>query len=219
MGKKIFITYKYSDSDVLSLNLSTETKARHYVDEIQSFIDQEDHINKGEQDGEDLTHFKDGTIESKLRDKIFDSSITIVLISKNMKEYWINESDQWIPWEISYSLKEHTRDGRTSKSNAILAVVLPDRNGSYEYFLTFDENCNSTTFHTERLFAILRKNMFNIKTSETRECNGKIVYSGYFSYIYSIKWEKFIEDVNKYFDIATTIRDNIDDYNIVKTID
>lgn len=219
MPYKIFVSYKYADAKVLALPDSKETTARHYVDEIALLLKEEDHIYKGEDDGEDISSLADATIGSKLGDKIFDSSVTIVLISKGMKAT-TPESDQWIPWEISYSLKEQSRDGGNSKTNAILAVVLPDETGSYEYFMTHNAACKSTTYKTSTLFQILRDNMFNLKEKEsnTRECNGAKIYEGYHSYISCVKWEYFIGDVNAYIDVAKAIRQNITDYDLTKTV-
>ena len=52
-----------------------------------------------------------------------------------MKEYGKYDKSQWIPWEIYYSLRETVRSDRKSHRNAILAVVLPDKQGNYEYAL------------------------------------------------------------------------------------
>jgi hypothetical protein len=218
MGKKIFVSYKYGDSLVYNLPNNYFTTVRHYVDELQNLIDEDDHINKGENDGEDLSSFKDSTIASKLRGKIFDSSITIVIISKGMKEVYTAEKDQWIPWEISYSLKELSRDGRTSKTNAVLAVVLPDENNSYSYFLTYDSECNCTNHNTPFLFELLRKNMFNLKKPDTSLCNGQTVHKGEYSYIKCVKWDEFIKNINGYIATSDGIKDKKDDYEITKQI-
>lgn len=218
MGRKIFISYKYADNKVRQINNISTSTVRDYVDELQLKL-KGYHINKGERDGEDLSAFKDSTIASKLRDKIYDSSITIVLISKNMKES-ISEENQWIPWEISYSLKEHTRGGRTSATNAILAVVIPDELDSYSYYIQ-DKRCGECTcriFNTSSLFKILEKNMFNKNIKSRKECNIMNIYTGYPSYIYNVKWDEFIVDIDKYIEIATEINDKIDEYKIYKLI-
>lgn len=219
MANKIFVSYKYLDSLVHALPDENETTARHYVDEIGKLLQGEDHIFKGEDDDEDMGTLADATIGSKLGDKIFDSSVTIVLISKGMKNT-SPETDQWIPWEISYSLKEQSREGGKSKTNAVLAVILPDENGSYDYYMTSNPNCNSVTYHTSKLFQILKENMFNHKKKEEsiRECNGTKIYEGRPSFIHSVKWEQFVKNINTYINIALEIRQNIDQYELIKTV-
>lgn len=229
MGRKIFVSYKYSDSQVLDLNLYTkdawggtrwiQTTARHYVDEVCKLLETGDHIYKGEDDGESLANFSDEHITSKLRDKIFDSTITIVLVSRGMKHTWLPEKDQWMPWEISYSLKNITRDGRTSGSNAVLSLVLPDQFGAYDYYLTYDSVCNCRSLNTSFLFEILQCNMFNEKSPSTSQCqNGSTLYHGDSSYIQSVKWEDFKVNHNYYLNKAIEIRDKIYGYNITKNI-
>ena len=83
MGKKIFVSYKYADDDVAFLDdynyLGLYSTARNYVDYLQDKKFSGDDLNKAENDDEDLSQFKDDTIKSKLRNKIWDSSITLVL--------------------------------------------------------------------------------------------------------------------------------------------
>lgn len=221
MGRKIFISYKYADKLVKPLNnVWGVTTVRDYVDLLQELIGETDNINKGENDGEDMSSLADSTIASKLGDKIFDSSVTIVFISKGMKEIYKAEKDQWIPWEISYSLREQSRNYGRSKTNAILAVVLPDENGSYDYYIT--ENPCARTLHTNFLFDILSSNMFNQIEPDKYRCPscGGIHYRGESSYIYSVKWDDFYskQSFNHYLDRALRIKENINQYNIKKNI-
>ena len=221
MGKKIFISYKYADGKVLHLdtvNNWEKTTVRDYVDLLQNFIDKSDHINKGENDNEDMGSLADTTIGSKLGDKIFDSSVTIVFISKGMKDPYTNDKDQWIPWEISYSLKEQSRNGERSKTNAVLAVVLPDEKGSYEYFIT-NFSC-SRILSMDFLFDILKGNMFNQKNLvkySCPTCNGTH-YQGECSYISTVKWDDFKNNANTYINKAVKIKEDINNYELRKYV-
>ena len=211
MGNKIFISYKYSDNAVKQLkepnNLFSfysqyKTTARDYVDIIQNKFERDDiHINKGENDNESLAGFKTETIRSKLAEKIFDSSVTIVLISPNIKNSWKSEKDQWIPWEIAYSLRSKRRLDNRSKRNAILLVVLPDRYGYYDYV-------NSYGFY----FDIIQRNLNNLHTPYTTY---KLRNGCSNSYMLQCNWDKFISNPNAWIEAAIEIRDKGNNYNIV----
>lgn len=211
MGNKVFISYKYADSSVQQFPTTSlftpSTTVRDYVDRIQSRLERDGiHINKGELDGEDLSHFRDETIQSRLAEKIFDSSVTIVLISPEMRERWKNEKDQWIPWEISYSLRLKRRrfDGdreQRSNRNGILLVYLPDRLGNYEYIT------QNSGYYGFEYFQIIKNNLNNLKSSYN--------YLGLpESYMIFCTWAQFQSQMNDWILKADRLRFHTDKYNI-----
>ena len=226
MGKKIFVSYKFADDHVKNLSVYDNSTARDYVTKFEEILDSSDNIYKGESDGEDLSALSEAVIWEKLKNRIYDSSVTIVFISPGMKEKYRDEKEQWIPWEISYSLKEISRknkngDSVTSKSNAMLAVVLPDEKDSYSYYLETKDCCESrcTMHSTDVLFTIIRKNKFNFKEALKEACaTGHTIWYGESSYIEAVKWSDFINDYSKYIDSACKRQDNINDYEICKEV-
>ena len=222
MGHKIFVSYKYADDQVANLADQRNSTVRDYVDELESYFDSSSHIYKGESSGEDLSQLEEETIWSKLRDRIFDSTMTIVFISPGMKVSGVKERDQWIPWEVSFSLrttKRKNQNGYTysSNPNAILAVVLPDANGSYAYFLEKQTCCSGgcTTYHRSNTFSIIGDNMFNRKSADKRICdNGSTIWRGESSYIRSVKWCDFIKNTESYIDASYKRQKDIDNYDI-----
>lgn len=65
MGKKIFVSYKYGDTNVAPLEGNTiwnPTKVRDYVDKLEDYFDATDDIYKGESDGEDLSMLSENAI-------------------------------------------------------------------------------------------------------------------------------------------------------------
>jgi hypothetical protein len=219
MGRKIFVSYKYADNRVLQLNPGSifNTTVRNYVTILQGNLRDGDHINQGEADGESLANFKDTTIESKLKDKIYYSSCTIVMISPGMKNPFEHENDQWIPWEVSYSLRNQSRQGRVSGANALLAVVLPDVNGSYDYFME-GSDCGSINYKTDTVFKILGENMFNLKNKDIRRCScGEIHEYGEFSYIPAVRWYEFLPNIEHWLEKSYETNRRFDDYKVLKT--
>lgn len=102
-GNKIFISYKYKDNQVLNLKADDNSTVRDYVDKLETLLKSTNHIYKGESDGEDLSCLSEETIWEKLKTRIYDSTITIVVISPGMRELGKNDKEQWIPREVSYS--------------------------------------------------------------------------------------------------------------------
>lgn len=229
MGHKIFISYKYADANVKQINIFSweHDTARTYVTQLEKYISKtSEHIYKGEGENEDLSGLTDDTIWEKLKDRIYDSTLTIIMISPGMREPHLNDKQQWIPWEISYSLKEVSRktksgEYKNSFSNALLAIVLPDQNGDYSYY-TYTNTCCPTRcrhLNTNFLFDIMRLNMFNIKNPNAETCSSNSrVYHGDSSYITSVKWDDFIVDPEKYIEKAYDIQSKIEHYKIVKDL-
>lgn len=233
MARKVFISYKYADQYVAKLQDSYYelvngqwiwntrlTRSRDFVDKLQEKIGR-DNINLGERDGESLADFSDRNIETALKSKIRQSSITIVLVSKGMKTS-DNENAQWMPWEVSYSLRTIPSGGYTKQMNAILGIVLPDETGTYDWYYTSNEDCNCVTHHVGNLFKILRDNTFNILDKEFRECGGRKIYvNDQPSFFKTIKWEDFMNgnNYNKYIELAISIKENKADYNVHINLD
>ena len=178
-----------------------------------------DNINLGEKDGESLADFSDTAIETELKKKIRQCSITIILLSKGMKTNKL-EKDQWIPWGVSYSLRTVPSGNYTKQMNAILGIVLPDETGSYDWYYKSDSYCNCTTHFTSLLFKILRDNSFNIKNKQFRQCNGKYIHINEEpSFFKTVKWVEFMENHNYYIEKAIEIKNNKDAYDVHINLD
>ncbi len=234
MGKKVFVSYKYKDEQVANLKdyfyedidgkmtlNNRKTRVRDYVDFLQNKIGKE-HINLGERDGESLDEFSDQKIETLLKNRIRQCSVTIVLISKGMKDPSILENDQWIPWEVSYSLRVVPTGGNTKQRNAVLGVVLPDETESYDWYYRNNPDCNCVTHFYGQLFKILGDNMFNILEKDIRVCNStQILKNDEPSFIKTVKWHEFIieNDFDYYINKAIEIKDNSKLYDVHINLD
>jgi len=220
--RKVFLSYKYADGDVANFSLTEKSTARTYVDKLEKLMG-DDFIIKWEADDEDLSALSEDTIAQKLFDRIYDSSLTIVLISKGMRDTSKSEKNQWIPREVSYSLSENSRNGVTSHTNAMLAVILPDSSGSYEHFVSPCQDCGSfcRIWHTENTFNVIAKNMFNIKHPDQFTCSkdsDSLIFRSPCSYIVPVRWDHYVNNISGYVAEAYSAKDNIDDYTIVKQL-
>lgn len=228
--RKVFVSYKYKDCQVYQDHqFLSPVQVGEYFESItpRSYLNalevilKDYAIQKWEKDDEDLSQFQDETIASKLRDKIFDSSLTMVLISPGMRDS-NDESDQWIPWEVAYSLRESSREGRKSKTNAMLAVVLPDVNNSYDYCIEKQDcGANILKFSSSFCFPIIGGNFFNKKNPDRHRCDGCGEYHWYGAdnhYFAYATWSDFLNHMQYYMDIAYRHSENTDKYDIRKKI-
>lgn len=101
----------------------------------------------------------------------------------------------------------------------MLAIVLPDKNGNYDYYLT-QSFCGSTTHHTDSLFKIIRENKFNKRNPNRSICPkcGCFHYYGECSYIDAVKWCDFIVMPNYYINSAIQRQGNKDLFDIKKEV-
>ncbi len=202
MARKTFISYKFSEACDLR-------------DEIIDSLGDDANYYQGETaDSPDKTDTSTENIKEHLKTMIFDTSVTIVVVSPNIK------SSKWIDWEIEYSLKEITRNDRTSRSNGVVGVI-QKVDGSYDWLLTSEKNddgCTTTFFETSKLYTIINKNRFNLKGDDKYSCSHCKSYSQLDgSYISLIKEDAFLSDPNKYIENAYEKSKKIDSFEIVKT--
>lgn len=219
MEHKIFVSYKFTDDQVANLAGQNNSIVRDYVDALEKLLDASAHIYKGEYSGEAIL---EETLWKKLRNRILDSTMTIILISPGMIVPGVEEKDQWIPWEVSFSLRRTERkrpngDTYTGSPNAMLAIVLPNTSGSYDYYLQRSTCCakGCTIYHNHMIFAIMRNNMFNRKAEDKRICDvHSTIWRGEHSYIRSVRWSDFIENPETYITAAYERQKHIGDYDI-----
>lgn len=186
MAHKTFISYKYSESQDLRNRI---------IDALGKDAD----YYKGEtSDSPDLTDRKTETIKKVLCDMMYDTSVTIVILSPNMKK------SKWIDWEIEYCLKKITRKERTSQTNGVVGVI-SKINGSYDwlkYSVTNVDGCRVFKYHSEKLFDIINNNRFNqnpkVYNCDTCKCVDQL--NG--SYISFVEEDEFLENPQIYIDNA-----------------
>ena len=142
MAHKTFISYKYSES-------------RELRDRIIGALGQDASYYKGETaDSPNLKDRKTETIKEHLKDMLFDTTVTIVIVSPNMRQ------SNWIDWEIEYSLRNYTRSGKCSGTNGVLGVLMKV-NGGYDWIRSHTshaDGCTSNGYADSLLPSIMQNN-------------------------------------------------------------
>lgn len=194
MARKTFISYKYSDVVAgASNNLRDRIIAK--LGEDAKFYRGEDGYTK------DLSSYSAAYIKETLKKMIRDTSVTILILSPNMK------LSQWMNWELSYSLSEITRNGRTSHSNGVIAVV--QKRETYGFGSGYDWFKNwYGDWDMNKAFELVRANQGNKKLYAPNSFSS--------NYIDMVSEDKFLRDPNKYIEEAYEKSQYINYYNVRK---
>lgn len=200
MARKTFISYKYSE-------------ARDLRDTILNALGKDATFYQGEtSDSPDLTDTSTENIKKNLTDMMYNTSVTIVIISPNIKQ------SKWIDWEIEYCLKEISREGRTSKTNGVVGVI-QKVNGDYSWFKSTNQNsdgCSSSSYLEHLVYDIISKNRYN-QTPKKYSCDiCKTVNSLTGSYLSYVEEDVFLGDTQKYIENAFEKCENVADYELIK---
>ncbi len=200
MAHKTFISYKYSE-------------ARRLRDKIIDALGEDATYYQGEtSDSPNLTDTSTENIKKNLTGMMYNTSVTIVIISPNMKQ------SKWIDWEIEYCLKEISRKGRTSRTNGVVGVVMK-YNGGYSWLRSSTNQSDghtSTSNDTTKLYDIINNNRFNQTPKKyfCDECKTFDRLTG--SYISIIEEEEFLDDPNKFIDNAYEKSEKTSNYILTK---
>jgi hypothetical protein len=125
MGHKVFVSYKFSDAAGTRDRIITALKGNgsYYKGEV----------------GYKALEVADNTMKQYLGSMIFDSTVTVVIISPNVTQ------SRWVDWEIKYSLENHTRRDRSSGRNGIVCVIQKQIDYSSPksgYYGVYNDNSN-----------------------------------------------------------------------------
>ena len=202
MSHKTFISYKYSEARNLRNSIidALGDHAIYYQGETSS--------------SPDLSDTSTENIKKNLTDMMYDTSVTLVIISPNMK------NSNWIDWEIEYSLKNITRQGRTSHTNGVVGVIMKF-NGGYSWLKTTSTNgdgCTSSSYDESKVYSIINNNRFNQNPKKYSCDTCKTVNALTGSYIAYVEEETFLSDPQKYIDNAYDKSENdAAGYDLTKT--
>lgn len=158
MAHKTFISYKYSEAQELRDRI------------IEAMGDDASYYMGETSDSPDLTDTSTENIKKHLCDMMYNTSVTIVIISPHIKE------SKWIDWKIEYSLSLNTRQGRTSHRNGIVGVI-QKVNGGYDWFRYSNQHPDghiTTDYFTNKVYDIINNNRVTKHRRFIIVCNARV---------------------------------------------
>lgn len=204
MARKTFISYKYSESC-------------KYRDEVIDSLGDDSTYYTGETaDSPDISSLKVDSIKNHLKDMIFNTTVTMVILSPSLVE------SKWVEWEIEYSLSKYSRDGKTSSINGLIGII-PPFYGDCSWFINAHSNpdghkTNSYINEEARTFRIMYGNRYNQNPKEYACpcCESVDLLTG--SYLSYVKLSDFCTNPDKYIENAYEKSQHLDSYDLRRKI-
>lgn len=196
MARKTFISYKHSE-------------AQNLRDRILEALGDDATYYQGEtSESPDISDTSTDNIKKALKDMMFNTSVSIVIISPNMSK------SKWIDWEIEYCLGEYTRKDRTSKTNGVVGVIMKV-NGSNDWLKIHSFNCHGLSkvqYRNELLYPIITKNKYNSNPplKHCDDCNTYDFMNG--SYITLVDEDDFLFNPQYYIENAYNKSEDVSKY-------
>ena len=199
MARETFISYKYSE-------------AQNLRDRIIEELGEDARYYKGETaESPDLGDTTTENIKENLKNMMFGTSVTIVIISPNMTQ------SKWIDWEIAYTLKCNKRGQTTSGTNGIVGVIMKV-NGDYNWLVSFHQNQDGCTYRYSdktKMYDIINGNRLNNITPDKYTCETCQLFDGLNgSYLSLITEDEFLTDPSKYIENAYDKSQTLDDFKL-----
>ena len=201
MAHKTFISYKYSEAQDLRDRI------------IKALGDDASYYQGETSDSPDLTDTSTENIKKNLKDMMYDTSVTIVIISPHIKE------SKWIDWEIEYCLKNITRKNRTSHTNGVVGVIMKV-NGAMTGLNTPQLNQMDVLLliiMIQKVYDIINNNRYNQypKVYSCNQCKCVNALTG--SYIAFVEEDEFLSNPQKYINNAYDKSEkDAEGYNLTK---
>ncbi len=201
MARKTFISYKYSEAQDLRNEI------------LENLGDDATYYQGETADSPDLTDTSTENIKENLKDMMFSTSVTIVIISPEVKK------SKWIDWEIEYTLKEIKRGDTRSRTNGLVGVIMKV-NGNYDWLVSHnskEDGCNSRYTDKSKMYDIINGNRFNNTTEDKYSCKTCKSYDWLKgSYMSLIEEDDFLKDPTKFIENAYDKSQSLNDFKLQK---
>ena len=199
MQRKVFVSFRFNDGNL-------------YKEKLCKKLSMSNNLIDCSED-EDRSMMQPATIKNYLYRKLSQTSVTIIIITPEAVEHkknWYGQVDDWMYDEIRYSLE----DRQNNRTNGLIALYTPE---AEKLLITHDYKDNTIAVaDVENLF---RKNMMNIKKEYKHNQREGIYDSDYDSYCSLIPFDSFMNNPEKYINIAEEKRDRINEYTIKCRLD